>query len=83
MWREAFGSVCCELPRELTPAAVVVEEHRRTPKQQREGELLGKGHVGQPQRAGVVAGGTRRSPERSTDGVGKALGWELSLSKGW
>lgn len=46
-----------ELLRELVPAAMVVEEHRRAPEQWWEGELLGKGDVGTPRRAGVLAEG--------------------------
>lgn len=38
-----------------------------------------------PESRGGSWGGpkTQRSPDRSADGVGKALGWELPFSKGW
>lgn len=61
MWSGASVGVCCELPGEFVPAALVMEEEwRRAPERQREGDLLGKGDVGAPWRAGVAAGGGGR-----------------------
>lgn len=62
---EASVSVCCELPGELVPAAVVVEESP--------GAAVGAAGEGGCRHSPESWGG-RGSPERSPDGVGKVLG---------